>query len=460
MTRHGMMFAAASAALMICTGATAASAAAQPELARRAALGVAVETGGGGARVLSVAPGSTAARAGLQPGDVVTGLNGATVGDNQALVAQAGKLRAGQPVDITWLRAGAAARGSAAAVARPQETYQGATARYGAVPFRGGLLRDILVTPAAAKGDGPVVFLIQGYYCATMEGSTPDHPYRALIQGLADRGIATYRVEKPGMGDSQGGPACLQSDFATELDAFRAGLATLTRDYGVDPGRVVLLGHSMGGLEAPLLAAEGDPVRGVAVYGTVLRNWRDYMQDIFRVQGFYSSGADPVELATLGEAMRPLLDRIFNENVSLRQIAADSPQQAQLLREALEWDGDDQILGRSAAYWRQIAAQPLTAAWRDSRAPVLAVYGEADFAAIDDRDHRLIADVVNHYRPGAGRFVMLAGTGHGFGLDGTREGARESTRAAGGALPPQPYNPELTRVLADWIDGLSAPTEG
>eukprot|EP01035_Chromulina_nebulosa_P055999 gene55998-76763_t len=40
-------------------------------------------------------------------------------------------------------------------------------------------------------------------------------------------------------------------------------------------------------------------------------------------------------------------------------------------------------------HWRQIAQQPLTAAWRDSRAPVLAVYGEADFAAIDDRDHRL-----------------------------------------------------------------------
>jgi pimeloyl-ACP methyl ester carboxylesterase len=458
MIRHWMMIAAASAALMACAGA--ASAGPRPELARRAALGVAVETGEGGARVLSVAPGSTAAKAGLQPGDVVTRLNGAAVADHQALVVQAGRLRAGEAVDIAYLRDGASARGAAVAVARPQETYSGATARYGAVPFRGGLLRDILVTPAGAKADGPVVFLIQGYYCATMEGPTPDHAYRALIQGLADRGIATYRVEKPGMGDSQGGPTCLQSDFATELDAFRAGLAALTRDHGVAPGRVVLLGHSMGGLEAPLLAAEGEPVRGVAVYGTVLRNWRDYLQDVFRVQGFYSAGADPVELATLGEAMRPLLDRIFNESVPLRQIAADDPEQAELLREVLEWDGEEQILGRSAAYWRQIAQQPLTAAWRDSRAPVLAVYGEADFAAIDDRDHRLIAEVVNHYRPGTGRFVMLARTGHGFGLDGARDGARDAARAAGGTLPPQPFNPELTRVLADWIDDLPAPTRG
>jgi hypothetical protein len=43
------------------------------------------------------------------------------------------------------------------------ESYNNAKALYGSVPFRGGQLRDILVTPQNAPRDGAVVYLIQGY---------------------------------------------------------------------------------------------------------------------------------------------------------------------------------------------------------------------------------------------------------------------------------------------------------
>jgi hypothetical protein len=49
--------------------------------------------------------------------------------------------------------------------------------------------------------------------------------------------------------------------------------------------------------------------------------------------------------------------------------------------------------------WRQIADQRLAAAWRAGSAPALTLYGEADFAAINDRDHRLVLDILNYYRP-------------------------------------------------------------
>jgi alpha-beta hydrolase superfamily lysophospholipase len=143
------------------------------------------------------------------------------------------------------------------------ESYERAIATYGAVAFRGGVLRDIMVTPDTAKEDGPVVYLLQGYCRATMEGPNAARPYRARAQGLADRGIATYRVEKPGMGDSQGGLSCFGMDFDNELSAFRERLRTLINTYGVVPSRIVLLGHSMGGVEAPVLAAETPGLRGL-----------------------------------------------------------------------------------------------------------------------------------------------------------------------------------------------------
>lgn len=426
-------------------------------LARKAMLGVAIETAGGGARILQVAPGSTAAQAGLKTGDVITAMNGAPVASNTDLVKQADVLRAGQTVKLSFLRDGAPSAAEATAVARPMESYDGAKAVYGAVPFKGGLLRDILVTPDRAAKEGPVVYLIQGYYCGTMEGVDKASAYHGLVQGLADRGVGVYRVEKPGMGDSQGGLACVDTDFETELDAFREGLKTLSAKHGVKPERIVLLGHSMGGVEAPLLAAETKGLRGVAVYGAVMRNWHDYMQDLFRLQSFYSMAADPAENEALAEAMRPILNRIFMEDAPLSEIARTSPEAEDLLKQALWWDGGDQILGRSVTYWRGVGNQRLTAAWRDADAPVLAVYGEVDYAAIDDRDHKLIVDVVNHYRPGTAHYATLARTGHGMGIEGSPEEARTGNRAAGGQIQGAVYNADLTKVLGDWIAGLPSP---
>ena len=108
-------------------------------------------------------------------------------------------------------------------------------------------------------------------------------------------------------------------------------------------------------------------------------------------------------------------------------------------------------------YWRGVGNQRLTAAWRDADAPVLAVYGEVDYAAIDDRDHKLIVDVVNHYRPGTAHYATLARTGHGMGIEGSPEEARTGNRAAGGQIQGAVYNADLTKVVGDWIAGLPSP---
>jgi len=43
----------------------------------------------------------------------------------------------------------------------------------------------------------------------------------------------------------------------------------------VDQDNVFIVGHSMGGVFAPILAAEF-PVKGIAVYGTVVKTWTEY----------------------------------------------------------------------------------------------------------------------------------------------------------------------------------------
>jgi hypothetical protein len=187
-------------------------------------------------------------------------------------------------------------------------------------------------------------------------------------------------------------------------------------------------------MEAPLLAAENAP-RGVAVFGTVLRNWADYHRDVGSFQRFLFNGADPALLATRSERNRELFRRFYFGREAPAAMAAEGPETAQILREAFSWDGRDRTIGgRSYKFNQDLAYLPLMAAWRDAKTNVLALYGESDIVAINDEDHRLIADIAEFYRPGTGRFVEVAGTDHGMELVGNRAEVREKTRAAAGCL--------------------------
>jgi pimeloyl-ACP methyl ester carboxylesterase len=419
-------------------------------LPRSVALGVAgTPQPAGGLRVERIVPALTAQAVGLREGDVLLEVNGTPVADMPAVARAAGTLKAGAPLTLTVVRDGRRQQLSGKALPRPYETYSNGVVAYGTGPFRGGLLRDIMVTPRGGA-KGPVVFLIQGYTCDPVETSSPDTPHRLLIDGLLARGISTYRIEKPQAGDSRGGPACSQIDFDTEVAGFETGYRTLIEKHGVAPDRIFMLGHSMGGIQAPLLAARGPTPRGVAVYGTVMRNWYDYNIDLYRTQGVLAAGADPAESEAQAEDLRELLRGLLLDRKTPAQLAAD-PKRARRLRELLDWSGGDQVMGRHYGYWQGLASQRLAAAWRDTRSNVLSVFGEGDIAAVDNRDHRFIVDVVNHYRPGTARFVEVPRTGHGMTIDGSLAELRQAARA-GGRRPRPPFNPAMVGLFADWIE--------
>jgi pimeloyl-ACP methyl ester carboxylesterase len=295
-----------------------------------------------------------------------------------------------------------------------------------------------------------VLFLIPGYSCASIEPPTPTHPYRRLGEELVARGIAYYRVEKPFVGDSKGSGNCNDIDFATELDSFRTAYDHLIKVRGVDPDRIFMLGHSLGGIQAPLLAVQNPP-RGVAAFGTVLRNWADYHHDIDVFQSYLFRGADPGQEAAGAERNREILRRFYFGREAPSAIAAGSPQDAEAVRNILSWDGRERTIGgRSYKFNQDLAHLPLIAAWRDAKTNVLALYGESDIVALNGEDHRLIADIADFYRPGTGSFVEIAATGHGMEVIGNRKEVREKTRAAG-SVPTGPFNPAVADALAAWI---------
>jgi dienelactone hydrolase len=238
-------------------------------LPRRGYFGVGLESSPDGVRVFSVSPGSTAEAFGVAIGDVIVAVDGKPAGTPQAVVAAVGFHRSGELIRVDVLRSGA--RQSIAATLKPfpVEQMANASVHYESVAVSSGVrLRTILSIPTAAGVERyPAILLIGGGGCGSI-----DSPFDiktglpGLIHTFGSRGFVTMRVEKSGTGDSQG-PPCDSIGYAEELAGYQAALKALLENPSVNDQQIYLVGISLGGVFAPILAAE-TKVAGVSVYGT------------------------------------------------------------------------------------------------------------------------------------------------------------------------------------------------
>ena len=155
-------------------------------------------------------------------------------------------------------------------------------------------LKGTLVRPA---GDGPVVILIPGSGPTDRDGNSPlgvrASTYRLLAEGLAQRGIATLRIDKRGMFDSRravaDGNDVTLPEYATDL---RAWIRVVRARTGVSC--VWLLGHSEGGLVALLTAQDTADVCGLILVSTAGRKMGVVLREQLR--------ADPANAPMLAQA--------------------------------------------------------------------------------------------------------------------------------------------------------------
>jgi pimeloyl-ACP methyl ester carboxylesterase len=110
------------------------------------------------------------------------------------------------------------------------------------------------LTLPEGKGPFPAVLLITGSGPNDRDETILGHkPFLVLADYLTRHGIAVLRADKRGVGKSTGDLATATSaDFATDA---QAGLDYLHTRTEIDPRRTGLLGHSEGGLIAPVVAA-------------------------------------------------------------------------------------------------------------------------------------------------------------------------------------------------------------
>jgi alpha-beta hydrolase superfamily lysophospholipase len=205
------------------------------------------------------------------------------------------------------------------AKARPQEPqppFPYRSRELKAVHPRGHILAGTLTLPDDGRfgvGPYPTVVLISGGGRENRDSAALGHkPFLVIAHYLTQRGVAVFRYDDRGVGDSRVTSHTQVGKEATSLLLATDAVAVLRRlreEPDIDPARIGLMGHSEGGLIAPLATImEPDVAFIVLLAGPGVRG-----ADVFRKQfelEWQRSGIDEATVASLSQRLHALQEAL------------------------------------------------------------------------------------------------------------------------------------------------------
>ena len=265
----------------------------------------------------------------------------------------------------------------------------------------GIILAGTLTMPKTGK-PFPAVLLITGSGAQDRDETVAGHrPFLVLADYLTRRGIAVLRVDDRGVGKSTGSMAKATSeDFAGDV---LVGLEYLKSLPEINPKQIGLLGHSEGGIIAPMVAAQSPDVSFIVLLaGTGLTGEQIlYLQTALI---YKAEGVSEEAIAKDRKLKEQLFAVIKQENDSaaaakkMRQLLDDAmAQMDEKEKRALSYSPemvDMSIKEMLSPWFRYFLTYDPVSALMKVKCPVLAINGDKDLQVPPKEDLTAIEDAL------------------------------------------------------------------
>jgi dipeptidyl aminopeptidase/acylaminoacyl peptidase len=273
-------------------------------------------------------------------------------------------------------------------------------------------LTGTLTIPRARRtGRAPAVVTITGSGAQDRDGHPAGfgdyRPFREIADTLGRRGMAVLRLDDRGVNGSDPGPAGATSrDLADDI---RAAVAFLRARPEIDGARVGIVGHSEGGLIAPMVAASDSTLRAIVL-----------------MAGFASPGRE-----IIASQQMYVVDTVAHLTGDQRSAALAQYRRA------------TDSLARVVPWWNELLAYDPAPTARRVTASVLILHGETDHQVPLPEAEKL----AGAFRAGASRSVTVRtfpATNHLFVADAT--GSFDYAK-----LSSLRVRREVLGAIADWL---------
>lgn len=312
------------------------------------------------------------------------------------------------------------------------------------------------LTLPRSEGPFPAVILITGSGAQNRDEEIMGHrPFLVLSDYLTRRGIAVLRVDDRGVGGSTGNfSQATTEDFAGDV---LAGIEYLKSREEIDPARIGLIGHSEGGLIAPIVAVESPDVAFIVLMaGPGIPG-----EEILYLQNDLISRAEGVDNATIArnDAFMKSLYSVVKEEQN-DTIAAEKLRKLIMDEVANMSEEEKQNSGYSeASLDSQVNAQvqTLISPWMrffltydpsptlmQVKCPVLAINGEKDLQVPPEENLKAIEDALEAGGNEDYTVQELPGLNHLF------QTAQTGSPSEYAAIE-ETISPTALEVIGDWI---------
>lgn len=252
------------------------------------------------------------------------------------------------------------------------------------VSFHGGRadvnLAGTITLPAAARPGArlPAVLLIHGTGRVDRDETISNHkPFRTIAEALTEAGYAVLRYDKRGVGASTG---TIDDITIPDLTAdAEAAFDYLRSRPDIDPKRIGLLGHSEGGMIAPIIAGQRDGVAWLVLLGAPTVPGREIVP--YQIaQGALDRGRSAADAQAAVDSARRLFGIVLREQPAAQReseltAALEAEREARNLPLKFVEDQKRSLL---SPYFRNVLAYDPLPALKALHQPVLMLYGERD----------------------------------------------------------------------------------